>query len=119
MPGKLPRVRGGMTLVRKGRRIQENKEINAMTLASTPAQSGGVEVRGQAISIECLPSSARAVYMLLLDGKERTLNDIIGRVAFSPRTIRNALSRLRESGLIIAKFNFRDARKPLYRLKTV
>jgi len=90
-----------------------------MTLASTPAQSDGVEVRGQVTTIDCLPSSARAVYMLLSDGKERTLNDIIGRVAFSPRTIRNALSRLRESGLIIAKFNFRDARKPLYRLKTV
>jgi len=57
--------------------------------------------------------------MLLSDGKERTLNDIIGRVAFSPRTIRNALARLRESGLIIAKFNFRDARKPLYKMKTL
>jgi DNA-binding transcriptional ArsR family regulator len=67
--------------------------------------------------IEQLPSSAKAVFSLLGDGKPRTLNEMVGSVAFSPRTIRNALNRLRESGLIIAKFNFRDARKPLYQLK--
>ncbi len=89
-----------------------------MTLASSPARTEGVEVGRQVPSIESLPSSAKAVYILLSDGRERTLNEIIGRVSFSPRTIRNALNRLRESGLIIAKFNFRDARKPLYRLRT-
>ena len=70
------------------------------------------------ISIECLPSSAKAVFSLLLDGKPRTLNEMVGNVSFSPRTIRNALNRLRENGLIVAKFNFRDARKPLYQIKT-
>jgi DNA-binding transcriptional ArsR family regulator len=95
------------------------KETSAMTLVSTPTQTDGIEVGRQVTTIDCLPSSARAVYLLLSDGKERTLNEIIGCVAFSPRTIRNALSRLRESGLIIAKFNFRDARKPLYRLKAI
>ncbi|MCU0631426.1 MAG: hypothetical protein MUC66_00415 [Methanolinea sp.] len=89
-----------------------------MTLASTPAQANGLEMRGPVTSIDCLPSSAKAVFALLRDGKERTLNEIIGRVAFSPRTIRNALNKLRQSGLIVAKFNFRDARKPLYQLKT-
>jgi DNA-binding transcriptional ArsR family regulator len=68
--------------------------------------------------IEELPSSAKAVFSLLVDGKPRTLHDMVGRVAFSPRTIRNALNRLKEAGLIVAKFNFRDARKPLYQLKT-
>jgi DNA-binding transcriptional ArsR family regulator len=67
--------------------------------------------------IEQLPSSAKAVFSLLGDGKPRTLNEMVGSVSFSPRTIRNALNRLREGGLIIAKFNFRDARKPLYQLK--
>ncbi|MCQ8894644.1 MAG: ArsR family transcriptional regulator [Methanolinea sp.] len=88
-----------------------------MTLASTPAQANGVEMKAP-VSGTDLPSSAKAVLVLLSDGKERTLNEIIGKVPFSPRTIRNALTRLREGGLIIAKFNFRDARKPLYRLKT-
>jgi DNA-binding transcriptional ArsR family regulator len=67
--------------------------------------------------IEQLPSSAKAVFSLLGDGKPRTLNEMVGSVSFSPRTIRNALNRLKEKGLIVAKFNFRDARKPLYQLK--
>lgn len=69
--------------------------------------------------IEQLPTSAKAVFSLLVDGKPRTLNEMVGNVSFSPRTIRNALNRLKEAGLIVAKFNFRDARKPLYQLKTV
>ena len=69
--------------------------------------------------IELLPTSAKAVFSLLVDGKPRTLNEMVGNVSFSPRTIRNALNRLKEAGLIVAKFNFRDARKPLYQLKTV
>jgi DNA-binding MarR family transcriptional regulator len=69
-------------------------------------------------SVESLPTSARAVFTLLTDGKARTLNELIGKVSFSPRTIRNALNRLRASGLIVAKFNFRDARKPLYQIKS-
>lgn len=89
-----------------------------MTLASTPAQAHGLEMRGPVTGIDCLPSSAQAVFSLLGDGKERTLNEIIGKVEFSPRTIRNALNKLRKSGLIVAKFNFKDARKPLYQLKT-
>jgi DNA-binding transcriptional ArsR family regulator len=67
--------------------------------------------------VESLPSSARAVFSLLTDGKARTLNELVGKVSFSPRTIRSALNRLRASGLIVAKFNFRDARKPLYQIK--
>ena len=68
-------------------------------------------------TIEQLPSSAKAVFSLLEDGKPRTLNEMVENVSFSPRTIRNALNRLKESGLIVAKFNFRDARKPLYQRK--
>jgi DNA-binding transcriptional ArsR family regulator len=70
------------------------------------------------VNVEQLPSSAKAVFSLLEDGKPRTLNELVGRVSFSPRTIRNALNRLKECGLIVAKFNFRDARKPLYQLKS-
>ncbi len=67
--------------------------------------------------IETLPSSAQEVFTLLGDGKPRTLSEMIGRVGFSPRTIRNALHRLKDAGLIVAKFNYRDARKPLYQIK--
>ena len=95
------------------------KKEYIMTLASIPAQANGLETREPVTRPDCLPSSARAVFSLLGDGQERTLNEIIGQVAFSPRTIRNALNKLRKSGLIIAKFNFKDARKPLYKLKSV
>lgn len=70
------------------------------------------------ITVDCLPSSAKAVFSLLRDGKPRTLNEMVENVSFSPRTIRNALNRLRDNGLIVAKFNFKDARKPLYQIKT-
>ncbi len=90
-----------------------------MTLAQNQIRSHPIEMGLQGAAVECLPSSAKAVFSLLGDGKARTLNEIIGRVAFSPRTIRNALHKLRNHGLIVAKFNFKDARKPLYQIKTI
>ena len=78
----------------------------------------GVNKEMTGITVECLPSSAKAVFSLLRDGKPRTLNEMVENVSFSPRTIRNALNRLRDNGLIVAKFNFKDARKPLYQIKT-
>lgn len=91
--------------------------VNAMTLAQNQMRTLPIEM-GLGTVVECLPSSAKAVFSLLRDGKARTLNEIIGTVTFSPRTIRNALHKLRNHGLIVAKFNFKDARKPLYQIKT-
>jgi DNA-binding transcriptional ArsR family regulator len=88
-----------------------------MTMAAQP-QTAIRPGHPAGTSPDCLPSSAQAVFSVLGDGKPRTLNEIIGMVSFSPRTIRNALHRLRQNGLIVAKFNFRDARKPLYQVKT-
>jgi len=87
------------------------------TMSDMIAQQSPVAAQARA-PIEELPSSAKAVFSLLVDGKARTLNEMTGNVSFSPRTIRNALNRLKDAGLIVAKFNFRDARKPLYQLKT-
>ncbi|MDD4300495.1 MAG: winged helix-turn-helix domain-containing protein [Methanomicrobium sp.] len=66
-----------------------------------------------------LPPSAKVVLTVLEDGKPKTFKDMTDEVGIAPRTIRYALKRLKESGLIIEKFNFRDARQVLYQKKTL
>jgi len=66
-----------------------------------------------------LPPSARVLMGLLDDGKPRTFKDMTNEADIAPRTIRYALKRLKEKGLIIEKFNFRDARQVLYQKKEV
>lgn len=66
-----------------------------------------------------LPPSARILMRLLDDGKPRTFKDMTNEADIAPRTIRYALKRLKEKGLIIEKFNFRDARQVLYQKKEV
>lgn len=66
-----------------------------------------------------LPPSAKVLMMLLDDGEPRTFKDMTYEADIAPRTIRYALKRLKEKGLIIEKFNFRDARQVLYQKKDV
>jgi len=66
-----------------------------------------------------LPPSAKVVLTVLEDGKPKTFKDMTDEVGIAPRTIRYALKRLKESGLIIEKFNFRDARQVLYQKNAV
>ena len=61
-----------------------------------------------------LPPSAKVVLNILDDGKPKTFKDMTFEAEIAPRTIRYALKRLKDSGLIIEKFNFRDARQVLY-----
>ncbi|HDR73874.1 MAG TPA: ArsR family transcriptional regulator [Methanoculleus sp.] len=67
--------------------------------------------------IVCLPPSARAVFSLLGDGSPRTFKDMTREADIAPRTVRYALKRLKESDLIVEKFNFRDARQVIYQRK--
>ncbi|MDD3976923.1 ArsR family transcriptional regulator [Methanomicrobium antiquum] len=66
-----------------------------------------------------LPPSAKVVLSILEDGKAKTFKDMTDEAEIAPRTIRYALKRLKESGLIIEKFNFRDARQVLYQKNTI
>jgi len=66
-----------------------------------------------------LPPSAKVVLRILDDGKPKTFKDMTLEAEIAPRTIRYALKRLKESGLIIEKFNFRDARQVLYQKNKV
>ena len=64
-----------------------------------------------------LPPSAVAVYNLLKDGQPRTFKEISKTAEIAPRTIRYALKKLKDNGLIIEKFNFHDARQIIYQIR--
>ena len=64
-----------------------------------------------------LPASSRRVLLLLEDGKPRTFKEVTEEIDIAPRTIRYAIKKLKDSGLIIEKFNFKDARQVLYQTK--
>jgi DNA-binding transcriptional ArsR family regulator len=61
-----------------------------------------------------MPKSCVTVYQLLERTGSQTHKDIVSSTGLAPRTVRYALRRLKESGLIIEKFNFRDARQAIY-----
>lgn len=66
-----------------------------------------------------LPPSSKRVLTLLKDGSPRTFKQVTEEIDISPRTVRYAIKKLKEGGLIIEKFNFRDARQVLYQVKDV
>jgi predicted transcriptional regulator len=61
-----------------------------------------------------LPPSSRTVLQILDAGGSMTHKDIVQKTRLAPRTVRYALKKLKERGLIIEKFNFRDARQIIY-----
>ena len=65
-----------------------------------------------------LPPSSRTVLQILDTGGAMTHKDLVQKCQLAPRTVRYALKKLKERGLIIEKFNFRDARQIIYQQKT-
>jgi len=55
---------------------------------------------------------------VLESGRPMTQKEIINKTYLPARTVRYALSRLKEENLLQQKFNFQDARQSLYGLKT-
>ncbi len=66
-----------------------------------------------------LPQSCITILHLLERTGSQTHKDIVAGTGLAPRTVRYALKRLKEHGLIIEKFNFRDARQAIYQPKLV
>ena len=66
--------------------------------------------------IEYLPPSARQVFNTLASYGPLTQKDIISKTELPRRTVRYALSRLKEEGIIRECFYFPDARQSLYSL---
>jgi DNA-binding MarR family transcriptional regulator len=63
-----------------------------------------------------LPPSAKLVAKVLDYNDTLTQSQLAEETLLPPRTVRYALSRLEEEGVIDARFSFTDARKRLYSL---
>ena len=61
-----------------------------------------------------MPKSCTSVLMQLEKTGVQTHKDLVLSTGLAPRTVRYALRRLKEEGLVIEKFNFRDARQSMY-----
>ena len=61
-----------------------------------------------------MPQSCITILRHLEVTGSQTHKDLVLATGLAPRTVRYALRRLKENGLIIEKFNFRDARQMLY-----
>lgn len=66
-----------------------------------------------------MPQSCITILHLLESTGSQTHKDIVAGTGLAPRTVRYALKRLKESGLVIEKFNFRDARQAIYQPKLI
>lgn len=63
-----------------------------------------------------LPPSAKLVYKVLESGGLLTQKDIVAKTYLPARTVRYALTRLKEEDILQERFYFQDARQSLYGL---
>lgn len=63
-----------------------------------------------------LPPSSKLVYLALREAGPSTLAELTDRTALPPRTVRYALDRLAEVGVVDQRPCLRDARQSLYEL---
>ncbi|WP_277556033.1 helix-turn-helix transcriptional regulator [Halobaculum limi] len=63
-----------------------------------------------------LPPSAKLVHFVLDRDEQHTQTELVEETALSARTVRTALGRLEEAGLVSESICLRDARKRLYSL---
>jgi DNA-binding transcriptional ArsR family regulator len=61
-----------------------------------------------------LPPSSRTLFSLFKDGMQLTYKQLVAQSGLPPRTVRYALKKLKDNGLIAEKFNFQDARQIIY-----
>ncbi len=63
-----------------------------------------------------LPPSAKLVAKVLDDHETLTQSELADKTLLSTRTVRGAVSRLEDVGVVDSRVSFTDARKQLYRL---
>jgi len=63
-----------------------------------------------------LPPSAKLVAKVLEYNDTLTQSELADETLLPPRTVRYALSRLEDAGVVESRFSFSDARKRLYSL---
>jgi DNA-binding MarR family transcriptional regulator len=85
---------------------------------STPdtamTESDGSEAGWEAV--RDLPPSAKLVAKVLEYNDTLTQSQLAEETMLPPRTVRYALSRLEDAGVVTSRFSFADARKRIYTL---
>jgi DNA-binding MarR family transcriptional regulator len=81
-------------------------------VAETDAESDGDRWE----PVRDLPPSAKLVAKVLDYEETLTQSQIAEETLLPARTVRYALTRLEEAGVVSSRFSFSDARKRLYRL---
>lgn len=66
-----------------------------------------------------LPPSSRALLTLFNEGIGLTYKELVAQSGLPPRTVRYALKKLKDNGMIAEKFNFQDARQIIYLRRAV
>jgi len=67
-------------------------------------------------SVRDLPPSAKLVAKVLDYNDTLTQSQLAAETLLPPRTVRYALTRLEDAGVVESRFSFSDARKRLYSL---
>ena len=67
-------------------------------------------------AVRDLPPSAKLVAKVLDYNDTLTKSELAEETLLPPRTVRYALSRLEDAGVVESRFSFSDARKRLYSL---
>ena len=67
--------------------------------------------------LERLPPSAKLVFKILESKGQMTQKEIIHETILPSRTVRYAINRLKEEGILIELFYFLDSRQRLYEIK--
>ncbi|MEF8786789.1 MAG: helix-turn-helix domain-containing protein [Haloarculaceae archaeon] len=87
-----------------------------MSASETAAtESGGDESGWSAVAD--LPPSAKLVAKVLEYNDTLTQSQLADETMLPPRTVRYALSRLEDVGVVTSRFSFADARKRIYTLE--
>jgi DNA-binding MarR family transcriptional regulator len=82
---------------------------------TTTTEAGGDEAGWSAV--EDLPPSAKLVAKVLEYNDTLTQSQLADETMLPPRTVRYALSRLEDVGVVSSRFSFADARKRIYTLE--
>jgi len=85
-------------------------------MSATDAVAADEDVTDRWNDVRDLPPSAKLVAKVLDYNETLTQSELAEETLLPPRTVRYALSRLEEEGVVDSRFSFSDARKRLYTL---
>jgi len=85
-------------------------------MSATDAVTAEEDVTDRWSDVRDLPPSAKLVAKVLDYNDTLTQSELAEETLLPPRTVRYALSRLEEEGVVDSRFSFADARKRLYTL---